>query len=258
MEATNACEPSPPAIPRQSAPRAMASRASSARSSPWSSITVSTPSDVASSTNPNLSTLPPPDHGLQRSTGCRGGVHAVYPTGGGSPEAGSHRRSRRQNGCGEERQADERADEGLPVLGPGPQERDDQESSAQTVRRRRRTSGGEVVSRWPTTLRRCRARTRPHRARRTHHCGPRRRRPRPRGAGPRQAKGWRVLGLEPAEGDSIQPRGFTLLCSRCVFPGPSCSCCREDDASDAAGVWPSSCAIPGPRCDRIVGSGRTA
>ena len=72
MEATNACEPSPPAIPRQSAPRAMASRASSARSSPWSSITVWTPSEVASSTNPNFSTLPPPDHGLQSRTGYEG------------------------------------------------------------------------------------------------------------------------------------------------------------------------------------------
>ena len=35
-------------------------------------MTTSTPSSSASSTRPNLSTLPPPDHGLQSSTGCRG------------------------------------------------------------------------------------------------------------------------------------------------------------------------------------------
>ncbi len=52
----------------------MASRASSARSSPWSSITGSTPSEDANSTNPNRSTFPPPDHGLHNKTGCEGGV----------------------------------------------------------------------------------------------------------------------------------------------------------------------------------------
>ena len=46
IEATRACEPSPPAIPRQSAPSATAPRASSARSRPWSSMTVSTPSEA--------------------------------------------------------------------------------------------------------------------------------------------------------------------------------------------------------------------
>ena len=52
----------------------MASRASCSRSSPWSSITVSTPSSLASSTSPNCLTFPPPDHGLQMSTGWRGRV----------------------------------------------------------------------------------------------------------------------------------------------------------------------------------------
>ena len=73
MEATSACDPSPPAMPRQSAPRATASRASCSRSSPWSSSTVSTPRLRASSTRPNFPTLPSPDHGLQSSTGWRGG-----------------------------------------------------------------------------------------------------------------------------------------------------------------------------------------
>ena len=45
-----------------------------ARSSPWSSITVSTPREEANSTNPNFSTFPPPDHGLHSRTGCKGGV----------------------------------------------------------------------------------------------------------------------------------------------------------------------------------------
>ncbi len=66
--ATRACEPSPPAIPSTSAPRAIASRASSARSSPRSSITVSMPCACASATNWGLA-LPPPDQRLRIRTG---------------------------------------------------------------------------------------------------------------------------------------------------------------------------------------------
>ena len=72
MEATNACEPSPPAIPRQSAPSAIASRASLARSSPRSRNTVCTPRSAAICASANFSTLPPPDQGLHSSTGLRG------------------------------------------------------------------------------------------------------------------------------------------------------------------------------------------
>ena len=72
IDATSAWEPSPPAIPRQSAPRATASRAICARSRPGSKKTTSTPSSAASSGRPNLSTLPPPDFRLQISTGCVG------------------------------------------------------------------------------------------------------------------------------------------------------------------------------------------
>ena len=90
IEATSAWEPSPPAIPRQSAPLAIASRASCSRSSPWSSITVSIPSPWASSTSPNRSTLPPPDHGLQISTGCLGSdVRAARSTSDTSPRSAS-------------------------------------------------------------------------------------------------------------------------------------------------------------------------
>ena len=89
-----------------------------------------TPSEVASSTNPNFSTLPPPDHGLQSRTGCEGRLARCTRAGGGGPEAGGQRRSCRQNGDGQEGEADERADEGLPVLGPGPQQSGDQEGCA--------------------------------------------------------------------------------------------------------------------------------
>ena len=42
----------------------------------------------------------------------------------------SHRRARRQNGNGEESQADECSDKRLPVLAPGAEQRNDQDCSA--------------------------------------------------------------------------------------------------------------------------------
>ena len=59
-------------MPKQSAPRWMASRASSSRSSPLSSTTVSTPKDDARLRRSNRSTFPPPDQGLQIRTGREG------------------------------------------------------------------------------------------------------------------------------------------------------------------------------------------
>src|SRR4051794_5553628 len=72
IDATSACDPSPPAMPRQSAPLAIASYARSARSRPWSRKTVSTPRSSAIFARSNFSTLPPPDHGLHNSTGLLG------------------------------------------------------------------------------------------------------------------------------------------------------------------------------------------
>ena len=77
--ATTACEPSPPATPRQSAPCSTASRANVSRSRPLSNIIVSTPSSAASSINPNRSTVPPPDRGLHNRTGRRGGPSGRLP-----------------------------------------------------------------------------------------------------------------------------------------------------------------------------------
>ena len=119
-----------PAMPRQSAPREIASRASSARSSPWSSITVSTPSEEANSTNPNFWTLPPPDHGLHRRTGCEGRCHTVHPACGGGPETRGEHGPRGQNGNRQQRKRDERSDEGFPVLVPGQKQRSDEDGRA--------------------------------------------------------------------------------------------------------------------------------
>ena len=79
--ATTACEPSPPAIPITSAPRATASSASARRSSPGASTTGSMPRCAHSPWRSNLSTLPPPDFVFISSTPWR------------APVAGLHRRA---------------------------------------------------------------------------------------------------------------------------------------------------------------------
>ena len=58
-------------------------------------------------------------------------VFAADPAGGGGAEAGSQRRSPRHYGYGQEGQGDESPDNGLPVLGPGPEQRSDQEGDTQ-------------------------------------------------------------------------------------------------------------------------------
>ncbi len=68
--ATSACDPSPPAMPMTSAPRATASRASVSRSSPASSMTVSMPLACAAAANSGLA-FPPPECGFMISTGRR-------------------------------------------------------------------------------------------------------------------------------------------------------------------------------------------
>ena len=109
----------------------MASRASSARSSPWSSITVSTPREPASSTNPNFSTLPPPDHGLHNRTGYKGRLtRCTRPAAVVRRLAANAARAAR-TAIAEERKADESSDEGLPVLAPGAKQRGDQRGDTQ-------------------------------------------------------------------------------------------------------------------------------
>ena len=68
-DATKACDPSPPAIPITSAPRAIAASASCTRSSPCLRTTGSMPRARHSSASLNCSAFPPPDFRFMISTG---------------------------------------------------------------------------------------------------------------------------------------------------------------------------------------------
>ena len=73
-DATIAWEPSPPAIPITSAPRSIASSASSRRSSPGARTTGSMPRSMHAPTSPKRSAFPPPERGLINRTGRRAGA----------------------------------------------------------------------------------------------------------------------------------------------------------------------------------------
>ena len=197
MEATSACEPSPPAIPRQSAPREIASCANCARSSPWSSITVSTPSEDANSTNSNFWTFPPPDHGLHSRTGCDGRfTWRIWPAAL-VRRLNRERRPRRQNGDGEKREADDRSDEGCPVLVPRYQQGGDEECRTQDHPDDSVSTPRSPFRDRPPPAGDCRARSRPFRQGRTRRCGSGSRAARPRGARPRRARRSPAPAVEP-------------------------------------------------------------
>src|SRR6478735_4664793 len=94
MPATSACEPSPPAMPITSAPRAIASRASCSRSSLRASVTVSMPRAWAAAANSGLA-FPPPDHGFMIWIGCCAAPTASPRDGPSAITAGSLRNAAR-------------------------------------------------------------------------------------------------------------------------------------------------------------------
>ena len=103
---TSACDPSPPAMPMTSAPRSIARRASSRRSSPgWRTI-ASMPRCWHSSTSPNRSTFPPPDFAfMMRTPRCRaahrGPRHRLRAE---RPPIATERVADEEGGRGEQRQ----------------------------------------------------------------------------------------------------------------------------------------------------------
>ncbi len=90
--AATACDPSPPATPRASAPLSTASSARRWRSSPGPMTTYSIPRRWAFSAMANLAALPPPDLGFANSTGWAAGLTGMPETctigGGGLRTAG--------------------------------------------------------------------------------------------------------------------------------------------------------------------------
>ena len=83
---------------------------------------------------------------VAQQDGVRGWGHATYPTGSGGPEAGGERCPRRQNGYGEKHEADERSNEGLPVLTSGPEQSGDQDGRTHHHRDDAHTRGAGPVS----------------------------------------------------------------------------------------------------------------
>ena len=165
---------------------------------------------------------------------------------------------RRQDGYGEEHQADEGSDEGLPVLTSGPEQSGDQHGRAHEHR-----DDPKAAAR-----------------------GPFGDGPPPSGDAEREAgrsdHDVHAVADEEADqrnsqqqdrdkrenGESSRSSGsgatrVTHVVSPSCGPGAhretfSCSCRWDDEPSDAARVWPSPCTTPGLPFDRIVGSGRAA